>query len=496
MIAAEVRRFLLANNKESILSWMREDLTDTQNVPVLPEGRSLEKSTLFVATVTSFMGPFMISSVNVALPVIQAEFKISAVLLSWVATSYLLATAVFLVPIGKIADIYGRKKIFTSGLILFVATTSFLIFTDSIAMLIALRTLQGLGGAMIVTTGMAIVTSVFPPARRGRAIGIYVAAVYVGLSAGPTVGGMLTFHFGWRSIFLAVIPFGALSIFISFRHLRTEWRGNPDEKFDWFGSILYGASLVALVYGASLLPVSAAYIMVGSGAAGFVFFVFYQRSISFPVFEVRLFQQNRVFAFSSLAALINYAATYATTFMMSLYLQYVKGFNPQTAGLILVCQPVMMALFSPVAGKLSDKVEPRKIASAGMFLTAAGLLQFVFLGEGSSVFYVAGVLVLLGFGFALFSSPNMNAIMGAVDQRYFGIASGAVATMRVLGQMMSMAAATVVFAIILGSRPLTSSDLDLFMVSLKTVFTIFTILCAIGIFFSLTRGELRANKRL
>jgi EmrB/QacA subfamily drug resistance transporter len=414
-------------------------------------------------------------------------------LLSWVATSYLLATAVFLVPIGKIADIYGRKKIFTSGLILFVATSCFMALTNSIAMLISLRALQGLGGAMIVTTGMAIVTSVFPPARRGRAIGIYVAAVYVGLSVGPTVGGALTYHLGWRSIFLAVIPFGVLSIFITFKYLKKEWRGSPDEKLDWFGSILYGVSLVALVYGASLLPMSVAYAMIGFGSAGLICFVLYEASISFPVFEVRLFQQNRVFAFSSLAALINYSATYATTLMMSLYLQYVKGFNPKTAGMILVCQPVMMAVFSPVAGRLSDRIEPRVIASAGMLLTAAGLLQFAFLGAGSPVGHIVGVLLLLGFGFALFSSPNMNAIMGAVHKRYFGIASGAVATMRVLGQMMSMATATMVFSIIMGAEQITSLNLFKFLISLKIVFLIFTTLCMMGIFFSLTRGELRAK---
>ncbi len=199
----------------------------------------LERPTLIVAAVTSFMGPFMISAVNVALPVIQAEFKISAVVLSWISTAYLLATAVFLVPAGKIADIHGRKRIFTTGLILFVVASCFLALTNSIVMLITLRILQGLGGAMIVTIGMAIVTSVFPPDRRGRAIGIYVAAVYVGLSAGPTVGGMLTHHLGWRSIFLAMIPFGVLSIIITFSRLKTEWRGDRDEKLDWFGSIFF-----------------------------------------------------------------------------------------------------------------------------------------------------------------------------------------------------------------------------------------------------------------
>lgn len=472
---------------------MQTQLSQTVRPDIPSDHRRLENSTLIVATCTSFMGPFMISAVNVALPVIQAEFKISAVVLSWIVTSYLLATAVFLVPVGKIADIHGRKKIFTSGLVLFVATSCLLAMSSSITMLICLRILQGLGGAMILTTGMAIVTSVFPPARRGRAIGIYVAAVYAGLSVGPTIGGALTYHWGWRSIFVAIVPLGLLTIFISFKYLTGEWRGSPGEKLDWSGSLLYGFSLVAFIYGASLLPHVMAFIMAGFGLAGLVVFVAYEKSVPFPVFEVRLFEKNRIFAFSGLAALINYSATYATTFMMSLYLQYIKGLNPQTAGIILVSQPIMMAVFSPVAGRLSDSIEPRIIASIGMCLTALGLFQFIFLNASSSFFHIIAILVLLGFGFALFSSPNMNAIMGAVENRYFGIASGILATMRVLGQMLSMAIATVVFAVIMGNQEISFSNHDGLLQSFKTVFLIGTALCVMGIFFSMARGELRTN---
>ncbi|MBN1930787.1 MAG: MFS transporter [Desulfobacterales bacterium] len=470
---------------------MQKNKSDFNESVEPSDNHALENSTLIVATFSSFIGPFMISAVNVALPAIQADFKISAVVLSWIATSYLLSTAVFLVPIGKIADIYGHKKFFVLGLSLFVAASFFSAFAPTITILISLRVLQGFSAAMITTTGMAILTSVFPIQRRGRAIGIYVAAVYVGLSVGPTVGGALTHHFGWRSIFLTVVPLGLLSIFIAVKHLKKEWKGMPGEKFDLTGSIIYGFSLVALIYGATLLPNSMAYFIVGFGIIGIIIFTAHEKSIQYPVFELKLFKNNRIFAFSSLAALINYSATFAVTFMMSLYLQYLKGFNPQEAGLILVFQPIVQAAFSPISGRLSDKIEPRMIASIGMSLTVFGLLQLVFLSPKTPVIYIIGILILLGFGFALFSSPNMNAIMSAVEKRYFGIASGVVSTMRLLGQMLSMATATISFAIFLGNAPITQSNSTLFLHSLKIVFLIFALLCMIGIFFSMARGVLR-----
>ena len=461
----------------------------------MPDNKSLEKSALFVATLSSFMGPFTISSVNVALPAIQMEYSANAVLLSWVATSLLLAVAVFLVPMGKIGDIYGRKKIFTWGLALYTLASFFAVFAVSIKMLIIMRVFQGFGAAMFVTTGMAIITSVFPPQKRGRAIGVYVSAVYIGLSVGPFAGGLLTQHLGWRSIFAVVVPFGAASVFVAMKYLKGEWADARGEKLDIAGSLLYGLSILALVYGASLLPDAVAVYLVLAGFLGLGAFVRLELRTKFPVFEVRLFSENRLFTFSSLAALINYSATFAVTFLLSLYLQYIKGMSPQVAGTILVAQPVVMAVFSPVAGRLSDRIEPRKIASMGMTLTAAGLFCFVFLGWHTPKIFILCILVMLGFGFALFSSPNMNAIMGAVEKRFLGLASGTVATMRLLGQMTSMAIAMVVFAVTIGREQITPSNYDLFLKSVRVCFLILASLCTIGIFFSLFRGELRRKEQ-
>jgi EmrB/QacA subfamily drug resistance transporter len=459
----------------------------------LSADKSLEKSALIVTTLTSFLGPFSISSVNVALPTIQAEFSADAVLLSWVATSYLLAMAVFLVPFGKVADIYGRKKVFTWGLVLCTLSSFLAAFSFSMEMLIAMRILQGFGSAMFVTTGMAILTSVFPPSRRGRAIGIYVSAVYIGLSVGPFAGGFLARYLGWRSIFAVVVLFGVVCVFMTMKYLKGEWVDARGEKLDIYGSVVYGFSILALVYGASLLPQRGAVFLIVAGLAGLGFFFRLQMRVRYPVFEVRLFNQNRLFTFSSLAALINYSATFALTFLLSLYLQYIKNIPPQYAGSILIAQPIVMAIFSPLAGRLSDSIEPRLIASAGMTMTAIGLFSFVFIGAETSTIIIVLTLVFLGFGFSLFSSPNMNAIMSSVERKHFGIASGTVATMRLLGQMASMAITMVLFAIFIGREPISPANYDQFLKSVRLSFLIFSFLCSIGILFSMLRGEVRRD---
>lgn len=249
-----------------------------------------------------------------------------------------------------------------------------------------------------------------------------------------------------------------------------------------------------LVYGATLAPDPKAVYLISIGTACLGTFIWQELRTRYPVFEVRLFTENKLFTFSSLAALINYSATFAVTFLLSLYLQYIKGIAPQSAGTVLVAQPIMMAVFSPLAGRMSDRFEPRKLATAGMALTALGLFFFAMLGYDTPIGYIVLNLTMLGFGFALFSSPNMHAIMGSVEKRLFGIASGAVATMRLLGQMTSMAIAMVILALYVGREEISVSNYDLFLQSVRVSFTIFGLLCTIGIFFSFFRGTLRKEE--
>lgn len=452
---------------------------------------SQERSALFVATLTSLMGPLMISAVNVALPAIQTGLGAGAVGLSWVATGYLLSMAAFLVPMGKLADIHGRKTVFTVGLIVNTIAAALAACVPSLSWLIAARVFQGMGAAMFVTTGMAILTSIFPPQRRGRVIGIYVAAVYVGLSVGPFVGGLLTQHLGWRSVFGLMLPLGTVIILITLRYLKGEWADAANERFDTLGSLLYMSAIFMLVVGAARIPSLQGFLLAAGGLLGLTAFVWQELRVKNPVFEVSLFRRNHTFTFSSLAALINYAATFAITFLLSLYLQYLKGLPPQTTGTVLMAQPAVMALVSPLAGRLADRVEPRIPATIGMAMTAAGLTGFVFLTARTPLILVVANLIWIGAGFGIFSSPNMSAIMGSVDKKYYGIASGAVATMRLLGQLISMALATVVLALYIGSHPIAPDTFQLLLQSMQTCFAISAMLCALGVFFSFFRGNLK-----
>ena len=439
----------------------------------------------------SFLFPFMGSSVNIALPSIGRELSLDAVTLSWIATAYILTSATLLVPFGRIADIYGRKRVFTYGIIIFTISSLFSGIASSAAMLISFRVLQGIGSAMIAGTGVAMLTSVYPAGETGKALGINVAATYAGLSLGPVLGGVLTQHLGWRSIFLINVPLGLVIISVILWKLKWDWAGAKGEKFDFVGSIIYCLALVALVYGFTVLPAMLGIWLIVAGVIGLSAFVRWEMKTRSPVLDINLFRNSRVFTFSNLAALINYSATFAVAFLISLYLQYIKGFNPQSAGLILVTMPAVQAIFSPAAGRLSDRVEPRILASVGMALETMGLILFVFLGGETSLRFAIIGLVLVGLGIAFFSSPNTNAVMSSAPKKAYGVASATLATMRQIGMVLSMGVAMLMFALYIGRVQITPEHYPFFLESMKTSFIIFAILCFGGIFASLARGKVR-----
>lgn len=451
--------------------------------------KRLETATLIVTSFAAFVTPFIGSATNIALPSIEKDFLVNAVTLSWVATSFLLSAAVFLAPLGRLADILGRKKLFNIGLIILSLSSFLCAISKNIEMLIAWRIFQGLGGALIFGTAMAIITSVFPKERRGKALGIVVASVYAGLTLGPFIGGFLTKYYGWESIFLSIVPLGILSFVLSIAFLKAEWADAKGEPFDWKGSIIYGFTIVSLMYGFGELPELKGIVCISLSLVGITFFIIFEKKQLYPVININLFQNNRVFAYSNFAALINYSATFAIGFLLSLYLQYIKDFNPLEAGKYLVIQPFLMALLSPIAGKLSDKVDAGKVASVGMMIISVGLFVLAFLNEHTSMLFIIIILSLFGIGYALFSSPNTNAIMSSVDKKHYGIASGTVGTMRLIGQMSSMGIAMMIFSIVIGKVKISQEVFPEFIQSIRIAFLIFGILCFIGIFFSLARGK-------
>jgi EmrB/QacA subfamily drug resistance transporter len=437
----------------------------------------------------------MASSINVALPSISDELSMSAVLLSWVATSYLLAAAIFLLPFGRLADIHGRKKVFLYGMWVFGAGSIMCALAPSSTSLIGFRFVQGFGSAMMFGTSIAILTSVYPPKDRGKVLGLSTAVVYVGLSSGPFLGGILTEFLGWRSLFVVLMPLCAAILWVGYRRLEGEWAGSRGESFDVAGSAIYAVSLTAVILGFSFLPDLLGVFVSLAGVAGIAVFASWEVKLTHPVLDIKLFRDNRAFAFSNIAALINYSATFAVTFLMSLYLYYVKEFSVDKVGIILVSQPVVMAVFSPVAGRLSDVIEPRIISSVGMAISTVGLVFLSLMNEGTSVWVVVGSLAFLGFGFALFSSPNTNAIMSSVDRKHYGVASASVGTMRLVGQVLSIGIATLFIALYVGNTDLSHRLSPEFLKSYKVAFSTFAVMCFVGIFASLARGKVRGEAK-
>ena len=444
---------------------------------------------LFIAALAGFLTPFDGSAVNIALPVMAAEFHLDAITLSWITTAYLLTSAVFLVPFGRIADIYGRKRIFLYGIAIFTGASLVMTMVSFPEMLIAIRLIQGFGGAMIFGTALAILSSVFSPGERGRALGIYIMAVYLGLTMGPFLGGILTGYLGWRSIFLVNVPLGILACLLILWRLRGEWAECQGERFDLKGSVLYACSLVAVMLGLSTVPDLKGVLLLSVGIAIGVIFVLYELRVPLPVLDLSLFTKNRVFAFSNLAALISYCATYAVTFLLSLDLQLTRGFSPEQAGGILIVLPAVQALLSPVAGRLSDRIDSQVLASIGIALTAVGMFPLVFISESTPIWYLVACLVVLGAGFGIFSSPNINAIMSSVEKRYLGVASGMNGTVRLVGQMLSMGIVMMLFSLFIGPVMITPEYFPEFLQSLHYAFLIFSLLSLVGVVASLMRGK-------
>jgi EmrB/QacA subfamily drug resistance transporter len=444
---------------------------------------------LTVAMASSFFNPFMGAAVNVALPEISGQFSLNAVALSWIAMSFLLASAIFMVPLGRLADLTGRKKIFLIGNIVLTLGSVLCALSQTGSMLIAFRFLQGIGSAMIFSSGMAMVISAYPPQNRGKVIGLNVSAVYIGLSAAPALGGFMTEAWGWESLFYMNAIAGVFIILGVVGFVKTEWSDKSAGKFDVFGTVLYMVSMTLIMYGFSQLPDKNAIVMLVAGILVFGFFIWVELRHAYPVLEINLFIKNRIFAFSNLAALINYAATFAVTFIMSLFLQYVIGFSPSKAGFVLVAQPVMMAFVASFSGRMSDKYDPRILSSLGMGIIVVGLVMLTFLTPSIDMPYVVGSLLILGMGFGLFSSPNTNSVMGSVAKKDLGIASATISTMRLTGQMVSMATAAMVINVFIGDEKINQQNIPAFMQSTKVLFVIFAVLCFLGVFASLARGK-------
>lgn len=448
------------------------------------------KLTIVIVMISSFITPFMANSINIAIPSIGIEFGGNQSWLNWVVSGFFMSSAAFLLPFGRLADQFGRKKVFLFGMISLAAASLACALATSLVALVCFRILQGIASAMIFSTAMAILTSVVPPQSRGKALGFNAAATYIGLSCGPVLGGLICRVFTWRGVFYVNLLMAVIIIIITAWKLKGEWKGTP-AKFDTWGSTLCIASQVLLLFGLTDLTAGLLYqASLASGIILLVIFVLLEKRHPSPLIPITSIIKNKPFALSNLATLINYSATFALSFMLSLYLQTVLKIDTAAAGLILLVQPVIMAVLSPVTGTLSDKIKPAILASIGMGVSALSLFFFIFLTTQSSIVLIILNMALIGFGFALFASPNTNAIMGSIDRSLYGVASSLMGNMRLLGQSISMAIISLITSVLMRGLSLGSAGyVDQLMVSLRTSFIIFSVLCVLGVFASLVRGR-------
>ena len=461
------------------------------NVPVSDREN---RSVLWVVGLSSFLMPFGGSSIPVALPSIGRDLGLDALTLNRILTVFLMSMSVLFVPAGRLADIYGRRRIFVGGIVIFTGASLAAALSGGLVSLLVARAFQGVGAAFMVTTGTAMIASVFPPGKMGAAQGFNVAAVYLGISVGPFFGGIVTEHWGWRAIFVSHVAIGAVLLINTLRRLRGEWRDAAGERFDWAGSALYAAVLLLLTEGLLEASRPRGWALLGAGAAGAALFFFRETRCASPVFPLHLFRENATFVFSNLAALINYGATFAQGFLLSLYLQQIRGIGPAMAGVIMVVQPILQTVFSPLAGKWSDRVDAGRLASLGMACCAVGLGIFAFLGQDTALPLVLVGQAFLGVGFGLFSSPNTNAVMSSVGGRHLGVASAVLSTMRTNGMVLSMALVGLVFGTSMGGGVLRPEQHGQFLQSTRLAFMVLTALCIVGIGASLARGRVQRGR--
>ncbi|MDR2051026.1 MAG: MFS transporter [Deltaproteobacteria bacterium] len=448
----------------------------------------MPRKVLAVLCFASFMSPFMGSAFNLALPHIAETFSFSAVTLTWFSTAYIISTAIFQIPFARIGDMFGRKRVYLTGLLGLSLTIFVCPFATNGVLLIALRSFSGIFSAMFFASSMAILTSVTPKELRARAFALNSASVYSALSLGPVAGGFLTQYLGWESVFFLSAALVAITFFMGRAVIRGEWAEARGASFDYAGSFIFALSIVALIYGFTELPRAAGLVCLPAGLAGLVFFVIFEKRAASPILDLNLFFANRVFSMSCMAALINYSANAASSFMISLYLQYVKGFAAGAAGMVLLSQALLQVASSLAAGRLSARFAPARLATLGMVLSSLGLFGLSFVRADTPLPHLLLCLAVLGTGFGLFSSPNTNVIMSSVERKNYGQASAITGTMRITGQSFSMGIAAMSISLFMGEHALTPDLYPQFLASFGLTFKIFTVLCLAGIYASGARA--------
>jgi len=440
---------------------------------------SVQKLSLILVAVSSFLIPFMGSSLSLALPLIQNDLTVDILILGWIPTAFVLANAALVLPFGRLADIHGRKKVFTYGVTIYTIASLLAGFSSTGLMLIFFSFLQGVGCSMIFATGVALLISIFPQKRRGEVLGIYLTAVYVGLFLGPLLGGFLAQNLGWESIFLANVPIGLFLLALILARFPGEWKSADGEKFDILGTIIYIFSLSVLMYGISTLNDVSGKIMSIMGLVGVLLFFIIEIRCPSPVIPLDIFK-NRTTSFSGAALFLVTVSTSAMWTLLSLYLQDLRGLDPLTTALILAVQPLAVALLSPLVGRMADKDDKKLLNIMGAVVCSAGLLLLAFLGERSSLVLIITGLLMVGVGVGLFSAPTNRNFLESLSSKFYGVGSATLSTMVYVGQTVSLGILLSILTGYMGTVQLLPNTYPLFMEGMHVSFLIFAVSSAMG----------------
>ena len=438
---------------------------------------------LLICTVLSFFTVFAVNAVNVVIPSIAAEFHMNNIVQNWVTIIFLLVVAVLSVPAGQISGKYGLKKVTILSIILFIIISIVNVLVTSTELFLACRLILGIALSFINVTSMAMIVSAFKPEDRGSALGINITGVYVGLSLSPVLGGILNYNLGWRAVVLFGVPFLLVILALLLFKVKDEWITFEGIPIDFKGSLVYGIGMILFIYGFTILHQTLGIVLTVLGIIFLIVFGLIELKQNNPVFDIRFFK-NRKFLSSNFASLSAYLATYAVVTILNYHLQYIKGFDSQTAGMILLVAPICQVILAPIAGKLSDKYVPQILAAIGMGLGTVSLVLFSFLDNGTSLEFLIVAMIIYGVGFGLFSPPNTNVIMGSVPPKDTSVASAAVSTMRTVGQAMSMGILTLVFAFVMGNVPIVEKYYPLLISSCQITCLICVVLCLLSVFAS------------
>ena len=444
----------------------------------------LETIVVFVSFITSFFAVFLSNGIIIGVPAIAQDFAMNNVIQNWVPTIFFLVVAVFTVPAGQISGKFGVKKSLLAGILVYLIGSIGAVLSFSTESFLVFRIMQGAGVAFLNVSAMAMVVHAVAPKNRGKALGFTVTGVYLATSLSPVICGFLVHNLGWRSMFYFVIPFLVLCIILMITKIPQEWKTYQDDKIDKVGSILYGIGILFFIYGFTSLITTPGKILTVLGIILLVIFGAYELRQKSPVFNMNLFK-NKKFTSSNIAALCSYIAVMVVTTILNYHFQYVRGWDAQMFGMILIITPIIMAIMAPNAGKLSDKIHPQKLAALGMGIATVALLILTFLTGKTPLYMVIIAMILQGIGMGLFSSPNMNAIMSSVPPKDAPTASASQATMRTIGQTMSLGLLTLVFAWIMGSLELAPQYAGMIVQASQIICGICTAACLLAIFASL-----------